>query len=100
MKSTLPVAQQAIDLLRAAARAPATEWERFLRQADDLPRCSIPEAGAACAMLVLQVKPLMKQMAQIVPEAEEAMRRTLTALADVLQVEFNARFQPAWHNKD
>jgi len=100
MKSTLPVTQQAIDLLRAAARAPSTNWETFIRQADQLPIAPISDAGAAAALLTMQVKPIMRQTVQVVPEAEEPMRRLLLALADALQVEFGARFQPAWHNRD
>lgn len=100
MKSTMPVVQQAIDILRSASRAPSTEWPRFVRLADELPIPPISEAGAPAALLAMQVKPIIRQLVQVVPDAEEPMRKAIAFLADALQIEFNARFQAPWHAKD
>lgn len=101
MNHSLPPLPRTIELLRDVARAPSMNWPAFVREVAELPKVTIPEAGAAAALLAWQVAAIVKQTVQVVPEAESAMRMLLTHLADVLQFELNARGQKAhWADKD
>jgi hypothetical protein len=98
---SLPPLPAVIQFLRDVARAPATQWEAAARAADTLKPVPIGEAGAAAALLALQVKPLVKQLTQVVPLAEAPLRMVLANLADALQMEFNERgYQPFHADRD
>lgn len=90
MRANLPPLMAAIQFLRDAARAPGTDWPDFVRKVDALDKPHIGDAGACAAILFLQIKPLVKQLTQIEPEADAEMRVLLKSFADVLQHQQNA----------
>jgi len=99
--ASLPPLPAAIQFLRDVARAPSTEWDIAVKRVDALKVVVIGEAGSAAALLALQIKPLVRQLVQVVPEAEAAMRALLAHLADALQMELNARgTRPFYADRD
>lgn len=93
MTHLMPNLQRTIQFLRDAARAPSTDWPSYVKALKELPRVSY-EGGEAAMSLASSARAIVRQLIEIRPEGDAEMRRVLKALADVLQIEFDARFVP------
>ena len=93
MTHLMPNLQRTIEFLRNAARAPSTEWPSYVKAMKELPRVNV-EGGVAAMALASSARAIVRQLIEVKPEADAEMRRVLKALADVLQIEFDARFEP------
>lgn len=93
---TMPNLARTIDFLREAARAPSTEWPSFSRGLPSLPRVGV-EGGTHAMTLAALSRSLVKALPDVKQEADAGMRAVLGGLADVLQAEFNARYEPPYY---
>ncbi len=92
----MPNLSRTIEFLRDAARAPSTEWPSFVKALPSIPKVGL-EAGEPAMALAASARSIVRQLPFVQMEADADMRATIKALADVLQHEFNRRYEPPYY---
>ena len=92
----MPSLARTIDFLREAARAPASDWPSYPRALRELPHVGV-EGGTAAMVIAAHSRTLVKQLPEMQGDAEGPARRLMLALADVLQCQFDARYEPPYY---
>jgi hypothetical protein len=92
----LPALARTIEFLREASRAPSTDWPSCALALPSIPRVGV-EAGEVAMALAASARSIVRQLPRIPLEADAEMRATLKGLADVLQHEFNRRYEPPYY---
>lgn len=94
----MPNLARNIQFLRDCARAPSNEWPSYEKALRELPRVGV-EGGDAAMWLCASVRSFIKNLANFRPESEASQRQVMLDLSDILQCEFNARYQPPYYLK-